>query len=866
MQRTIKVMVGFLWMLVIGYYYYFQNHSYYLDSFTFLNRIAVGLISAGVSIGMIIGAQILWNYFKKKKLFEFKLSLWKGLVSILIITMGILVGYQLEADIALYEGGTLFQDSGNSWGMLPEGGVLESGMNVIIQDNAVAGNSSDLIDILPPEIQANFTEANLIDTVVFTGGNIIVNMLALLLLTLASYSIGHRLLRFTGIGNGWSNIPKSLSEFLFSIGIGLSVYMGFVFVLGLLGIAKVEIVLAGLGFLTAISWKEVLGLIKVAIKNSISLELNPKSFSMWTVLTAVIIFGYNLLSIVRPMPLGWDDSNHYLYISKKIADTGSLLDGAGGMYNWELVNTISSYTGNAMLPLFTNFWGGILAMAAIYMFLKVFMKKEMAVTLTSFFYIIPSVIFQSATDLKNDLPLVFFVLLGAYAFVHWLKNEKASWLYLTGVLLGIGIGIKITAGIALILIVVVVAAKLTNKKGGLAMALTILGLALLVVDNGQMFNIPTVVTQVTGVILVAGGFITGFLALSEKRPTAKHLKTVFISTAIVFAMLTPWVIKNTLIDGMGLNINNYHAAKADMVAIDTSLVGTCEESQLDNEFADYIVGRGDRAGEVSFVSLPEMPWQMTMNPGFTGIYIDITFVFLGLIPLMLWYRIEKKDKTYAAVAALSVLYFIILIFFFDGVAWYGYAGFCLLLVLIGRATEKYKEEGWREGKALSLLPEIAIGITLISVVLMQAASFGEINNLAYLSHIIDSDKYIGTVNPGVLDTAKYLEENEEGEITIYRIGGATSYYLTKTNSKFVYDEALNIFDCMKNNYTDAEIVNLLNEIGIDYIAFDYTYAIEANATDIVRNRYFDLYEFGHNNMEIIVEEGDYILFKVPDPV
>ena len=864
MQKAVKVIVGFAWLSVVGYYYFFKNHPYYMEAGSFAGRIVGSVVAVLIGIALIAGLQLAWNYLRKKDLKEFGVSAWKVVAMTLLMAISVLTAYQLSADLAFYSGDTIFQDN-QSWGLLPEGAEASGDMTIILQKDSIANSSSSLIEILPAEIQEYFTEASAWRSAVFVTRNVVWNLLLMLIFTLASCAIGHRILRFTKIGAEWTSSKPGLSQMLLSIVAGLIAYMMLVFVLALFGAAHAWAVFGGITLMAIISYEDLWGFAKfIATKASSSIKINPKSLPFWTVVSAGIMAVYNILDIIRPMPIGWDDSNHYLYISEKIAQTGSLLESAGGMYNWELINAIGSYTSSATLPLFINFCGGLLAIASLYLVLQIFMKKDTAVMLTSFFYIIPSVVFQSATDLKNDLALMFFVLMGLYAAIEWWKSGKNQWLYLAAAIMGISIGIKITAGIALMVLIAAVAGKSIGKKGALGTSLMLVGVAIFMVGAGDQYGVSIETAKIVGIVMMLSGLILGVLSFRESKPQIGHLKVVAISAVIIVLAVLPWVIKNTLIDDMALNISNYHASRADIYIMDLDMAQTCETETLGDEFSDYVVGRGNSEQTASIVSLLKMPWQMTMNTGFTGLYIDMTFVFLGLLPLLLWYLIEQDDKAYRRVFWAAVLYFVILTLFFNGVVWYGYVGLSLLLILIGKMTESYGKDTWQGDRVLSLAPKIAIGITAFSVVIIRMASFGSIEELAYLGSIIDDDQYISSISPGILETVAAIEADNDPNLIIYRIGGATSYYLAGENAKFIYDESLDTFACMQSKYAGEEIATILSEEGVDYVAFDYTYALGAEYGDPTAARYADFFEFGKSNLETVVEDGDYILFKVED--
>lgn len=823
MRNTIKVLLGFTWLAVIGYCFFIANHPYYLESFSFIGRI----IPAVLVFGLITAALT--------PLIRSKITLWKIILSFFLLAAGLLTVSQINADLAIYNGGTIFQDE-QGWGVLPLGGELEEGMVEMVTDETIISDASSFISILPEELSTSFTKVNLFSSLLFTGSKLLLAMLFLAILTLASFAIGQKLLKFAKI-NG----------FLLSVAVGLGVYMGIMFLLGLFGLISLSAIIGIAIILTAISWKEAWTLIKTAATKSYPIKINPKDLSFWICLSAILVFIYNALEIIRPMPIGWDDSNYYLYIPEKIASLGSLMDGSGGMYNWELINTIASYSSDALLPLFTNFWGGMLAMGALYLLLSTFLSKKTSLTLTSLFYIFPAVIFQSAVDVKNDLPLLFFILMAFFAF-------RKSWVWLAAILIGISIGIKATAGIALI----VLTALLFNKKQGIAVAFFFFAVLLFLVETGNLFMRDILSDLAINIIRITA--LTGsIIALITTFIKTKFPKKAGVFLLLVSLVIAPWFAKNTIIDGMPVDTITYLGSNPSNADVNfQDVIETCTAASLDEELNQYIVGMGEKTGELNAFSFFKMPWQMTMNPGFDGIYVDVSLVFLGLLPLFLWYLIEKKDKLFRLLAAISALYFLILIFYFNGIIWYGFAGVCMLLLMIGIMLEFYEKDTWQNEKILSSIINSAIAVTAFMVIFVRAASFGGLEDLAYLGKIIDAEQYIEIVSPGTMITAMGIEKNA----LIYKIGGSTAYFLADKNTTFFKDETLDSYMCLREQHSDDEIIEILKDKEIDYIAFDYTILLEENTDPELAERYLDLLNFGTENLEIIVSKEDYILFAI----
>ena len=538
-QNTIKIVLGGIWLAVIGYYFYFQNHPYYLESLTYLDRVIPALLIIAIITTALLGAQHLLK--------STKINLWKVLLTFFLLTIGSLWIAEVYADLALYQGGTIIQDE-LGWGVLPEGGELEEGMSLVLDNDTIISESSSFISLMPEEIADNFKKTTLLSIIKTTVPKLFFVLLFLSLLTLVAYSIGHKILK----------PKKGLEGFLLSVGLGLGIYMGIMFVLGLVGLIYLGVVVGIAAILTAIAWEDAWDIIKTVTTGSFKATPDPKSLSFWVVLSAVLVFVHNAIGLVRPMPIGWDDTNYYLYIPERIASIHKLIEGAGGMYNWELINTIASFSENAILPMFTNFWGGILAVLALYVVLNVFLSKKSSVTLASIFYLFPAVIFQASTDAKNDLALLFFILLMAFALIKWFKKDKKSWLYLAAIFAGISIGIKTTAILAVVIAIGAIVYKLFGRKQAASIIFLILAALFYMTGNGNLYLREIVsaetITNIKTVILIVAVLQT-IIVFFKTKITKKALKQIGAFFLIISLLIVPWIIKSNVIDGLEVNRN-----------------------------------------------------------------------------------------------------------------------------------------------------------------------------------------------------------------------------------------------------------------------------------------------------------------------
>lgn len=127
------------------------------------------------------------------------------------------------------------------------------------------------------------------------------------------------------------------------------------------------------------------------------------------------LFGVSLVSIYRPMPIGWDDIGVYMNFPKIMAMSGSALEGVG-LYMWQLITGMGFLFGNsAPQAFFINQIGWILSVIAITLGASLLLEEKwkksliaLPIILSGIFYSMPMIVFQQAKDMKLDPALMFF--------------------------------------------------------------------------------------------------------------------------------------------------------------------------------------------------------------------------------------------------------------------------------------------------------------------------------------------------------------------------------------------------------------------------------------------------------------------------
>jgi hypothetical protein len=153
---------------------------------------------------------------------------------------------------------------------------------------------------------------------------------------------------------------------------------------------------------------------------NINLELLSTEF-LFIILTFLI--GVNLINIVRPMPIGWDDLGVYMNFPNIIAQNGKLLAG-NGMIAWQAFTGIGFLFKSTAQAFFLSDLGGILSLIVCGLSLSYFTseKKKTFINLPllacAILFAMPMVIFQQAKDIKVDLGLLFMSISAIFSTLY----------------------------------------------------------------------------------------------------------------------------------------------------------------------------------------------------------------------------------------------------------------------------------------------------------------------------------------------------------------------------------------------------------------------------------------------------------------
>lgn len=252
-------------------------------------------------------------------------------------------------------------------------------------------------------------------------------------------------------------------QLMISMALGLSLFL---FVLS---------IFVGTGFFTLVSVSAVLTLFAMLghkeMKTSLislwntKIPLGETAFSSYTLLSELffivlsLLLSANFISIVRPMPIGWDDLGAYMNFPKMLAENGGLMN--VGVIAWQSLTSIGFLFRSAPQAFFMNQIGGLLSVLFLIVglgsLIKTFSEEKkplfapLPLIAATIFMALPMVVFEQAKDMKLDpglFAITIAVLFGTYELLSR-KEAPSRSLFVQiaaiGIIAGAAFAIKATS-------------------------------------------------------------------------------------------------------------------------------------------------------------------------------------------------------------------------------------------------------------------------------------------------------------------------------------------------------------------------------------------------------------------------------------
>ncbi len=578
---------------------------------------------------------------------------------------------------------------------------------------------------------------------------------------------------------------------------------------------------------------------------------------LWLLLSYLAL---NFLQVVRPFPIGWDDLSSYLNRPRLLVSYGSFVYSMAP-FQWEYLSALGfllfGYESvfGATASMMINWMAGLLAVCAIFVFVRTYMGPGRGVLAALLYYSLPLVGHFSFADMKVDNAVFTMGTLCLFAIFMGLfppatedgepvAEPDRQWFLLAGALGGFALAMKPTAAM------VVAAGGVLLLGGGLSFV-SFFGsvfLAFMVFAAKGVFNIPNITRRIFGDAFGKWAFVSFFAVMGlagvsyalyhnreKMRPWLASLG--LFAGGFLFAV-SPWLIHNNYLLGnvipsfeMGapnvtspsfllfpdrVQVTDYGQDIRELPG-DLALNPdhqTCSPTGAAEELDRYW---GYDQGWRHYLTLP---WRAVMNMNATGYYVT-TMPALLLFPLLLllpffW---SKRGRWLRWLFAATVFLILEWMFMANGIPWYGIGMFFGLVVgleaFVARAPDipnrvlasvliaaslfvSFSNRFWQFDTTRNML-EYPIGE--ISAATLQERTIPYYDNIAAIA----VDRHTSVPD------RPYL----------YRVGTFIPYFIPK-NLEIIglADHQLDTFNCLYQERNAELTLRRLKALGFNSIVFD----------------------------------------------
>lgn len=627
---------------------------------------------------------------------------------------------------------------------------------------------------------------------------------------------------------------EGIEPFLVEVALGTMAIVGLVFLLllaGHYGMAEAWILVL---VIAGWCWREIRDVWAAFFRRSMALRCPFAGAQVWLAFSFFVLLSHNVLELMRPIPIGFDDLGLYMIIPKVLSEQGALITGVDS-YAWGIFMSLGfTLFDSATITLFLSSVAGILSSMAVYAVVRRYAAMRgiaagtrYALLSSVLFYSLPSLIFQSSKDMKVDFASLFFQLMAVLLFFLWYGNRSE------------------------------------NDRHP-SHPLVLMGLFL-----GFSF-----VTKYTALFLIValGGFVTVALlrAVSRKTEAWKTIGAWIMALVLPLLPIMPGIAYNlATTPTISLATFRIGPSQAPVLPIDPPLKQSDEErlpvtppTGVREELGRYV---GYSGGWRDYLRLP---FSMTFNSLTSGIYVDIGFIFLAFVPLLAFAFAVPGTRTEgrsvrAAFLGMGVTYWLLWAALANGVIWYGYGGLIFLIVGVVEVIAFLSPVRWAQHLAYGFL-----GLWIALSVLIRSAYLPDsqlsINRLgldyarstAYTGEdaaggeVFDGETFLMSWIPTyvtIRDTVNAAIEADPAT-NVYRVGTFTKYFLTDSFARVLDDNQLDVFASAFADHDDERLIGRFRNGKFRYMIIDTnTATIDSTPERSLTKKYDALIDFVYRN-------------------
>ncbi len=411
--------------------------------------------------------------------------------------------------------------------------------------------------------------------------------------------------------------------------------------------------------------------------------------------------------------------------------------------NVEMLFLFSLLGKTVLIPKLISLVSGLLIILLMLFWGKDFTSKLIIYLPLFLFYTIPQVGFLSSSS-KIDLIGMLFAFSAIRVFFYYIEDNKRPYLILSGVFWGLAIGSKYIFGFYMI------------------------------------------------------GFFIAILFMQNSNLRKKFIIIIVIST-MVMILMTPWLIKNTIITGNPLYpylnslFNSNSWTEAQSLSFSTGI---------------------QRGANHSFLEYLYYPLELFLKPYSYGITAVYGIFFLLLLPFIFF----SQKKHYIQILKISGIAAFIIIMPFSLVPRYFLMSFLLLSIPIASGVKNVLKKFPFIKKYLII---IIVGLILQNLIMQISLQEKLIQGYSYLKIKLKSNnnkiKYLYTLP--YYRSVEFLNNNLSDKEKVLFLGEDRSFYLKKKFYLSSFNDSNKLIDLIKKNKDSRLILEKMRKDNISHILF-----------------------------------------------
>jgi len=508
---------------------------------------------------------------------------------------------------------------------------------------------------------------------------------------------------------------NSIYKFILSFWIWFFSFVSILDIVWLLWFYNLYLVFLILAGFVTFSYKELTNILKWIIDYKIEFEIEEWSYlklvtTEFLFIVSTLLLSVNLINIVRPFPIWWDDLWVYMNFPHLMAEAGSIIS-LWWMYSWQTLTGIWYMFWSPTQAFFLNNIWGFMSFVLVVLITSDLLKVtddthkksfiNIPMLIWTMFIAMPMIVFQQAKDMKLDAGLFFVSITALYLLFKYYINsdkhkylEKVKWfindnilhktfdvhnlliIFIIGLLIGFAFTIKFTT----VLFICAIFWLITFVRIWLIGFIWYIFILFAIFTKGNLWGIMNVVVNPDKIVWFEDSFfliswtIWFVLFIYGIFKNKWVIKKFFLELGVILLWIIvavlPWVGNHIYDSYPQISLWSILSWKPDSFSPDYTKIYTQSElnditqkqisqsmwsewTTINEDFWRYF---GYEKWINNYIKLP---WNLTMQKNQWWEFTDIWFLFLALLPcILLFLPYRKKYYWYFIVIILLLEIFI----------------------------------------------------------------------------------------------------------------------------------------------------------------------------------------------------------------